>query len=81
MGKIEIDIPKDVEQALDAAFPGEDRASAILRLITRELERRQTAAPSPGRGQSLVEMANEIRARMPPISQAEIRRIREEGRP
>ena len=83
MSKIEIDIPKDMERALDDAFPGEDKAAVLLRLaqvaIARDLVlagAKTAALPK----KSLVEMANEIRARMPSISQQEIRRIREEGR-
>jgi predicted nucleic acid-binding protein len=37
MGEIKINIPKDMETAFEAAFPGEDKAGAILRLIQTEI--------------------------------------------
>ena len=83
MSKIEIDIPKDMEKALDDAFPGEDKATVLLRLAQTAIARSSVMASGMTAvrpKKSLIEMASEIRARMPSISQQDIRRIREEGR-
>ena len=43
MGEIKIDIPKDMEAAFEEAFPAEDKAAAVLRLIEAEIARRKDA--------------------------------------
>ena len=65
MGEIRINIPKELEKAFDSAFPEDDKAAAVLRLIRQEIERKQDTEGAPEK--SLVEMANEIRARAQPI--------------
>jgi hypothetical protein len=49
MGEIKIDIPRDLEAAFEEAFPGEDKAQAILGLIHAELARRHHGDAVPER--------------------------------
>ena len=80
MGKIEIDIPREMEHAFEEAFPGEDKAKAVWRIVQQEIERKR-AAPIHGPKKSLVELAKEIRASGPLYSAEDVQRAREEGRP
>ncbi len=77
MGEIRIDIPKDMEAAFEEAFPGEDKAAAILRLIQAELGKRQTAEES---FDELVVAALRLRDEPPYFTDEDVRRAREELR-
>jgi hypothetical protein len=79
MGKIEINIPRELENAFEEAFPGEDKAEAVWRIIRQEIERKR-AAPVLSSKKSLVELAKEIRASGPLFSAEDVQRAREEGR-
>ena len=80
MGKIEIDIPREMEHAFEETFPGDDKSSAVWQVIRHEIERKRAAAVhSPKK--SLVELANEIRASGPLFSAEDVQRAREAGRP
>jgi hypothetical protein len=84
MGEIKIDIPKDMEAAFEEAFRGEDKATAVLRLIEVEIARRQDADERALRlrqePRGLVERLRQIRARSRPVTDDEIRQAREELR-
>jgi hypothetical protein len=79
MGEIRIDIPKDIEAAFDAAFPGEDKAAAILRLIRAEIAKRQHA-DAEETFDDLVAEALRLREEPPYFTDDDIRRAREELR-
>ena len=80
MGKIEISIPQDMESAFEEAFPGDDKAEAVWRIIRQEIERKRAAAGLTAT-KSLVELAKELRASGPLFSAEDVQRAREEGRP
>jgi hypothetical protein len=79
-----IRIPDDVKEALDKAFEGEDKDAIIAQFIRDGLAMR-AAKTEPERpidpAPDLVQRFREFRKGMPSISQDEIRRLREEGRP
>jgi hypothetical protein len=81
MGQIRIDIPKDMEAAFEEAFPGEDKAAAVLRLIRAEIAKRQNADAAPeGSFDDLVAEAMRLRDEPPYFTDEDIRRAREELR-
>ena len=81
MGEIKIDIPKDMEAAFEAAFPGEDKAAAVLRLIEAEIARRKDAdAGAEGKFEDLVEEVLRLRRQPPYFTDEAIRRAREDLR-
>ncbi len=77
-----IRIPDDVKEAFDKAFEGQDKDAIITGIIRQALERRSEIAATPERGEKsdLVERFRKFRESMPPISQEEIREIRNELR-
>ncbi len=84
MALITICIPDDVKEALDKAFEGQDKDALIAQFIrdglaarAAKIEPERPIEPVP----DLVERFREFRKGMPSISQHEIRRLREEGRP
>ena len=79
MGEIKINIPKDMETAFEAAFPGEDKAGAILRLIQTEIAKRRDTAGQES-FDALVEEALRTRNEPPYFTDEDIRRAREELR-
>jgi hypothetical protein len=79
-----IRIPDDVKEALDKAFEGEDKDAIIAQFIrdglamrAAKVEPEHPIEPVP----DLVQRFREFRMETPSISQDEIRRLREEGRP
>jgi len=74
-----IQIPDDLKEAFENAFPGETIEQAFERLLRAELARRPMPR-SPG-SQSLVEAFKELSKNFPPMSHEELRRLRQEGRP
>jgi hypothetical protein len=76
MGVIRIDIPKDMETAFERAFPDQDKAAAILRLIEIEIAKR-TDDRSFG---DLVDEVLHLRDEPPYFTDEDIRRAREELR-
>lgn len=84
MGKIEIDIPTDIEAQLDARFPSEDRPAAVMRLIREglgpvdgdpvEMERRSRFAAA-------LASLDKLRSAGPAYTDDDIRIARQVGRP
>lgn len=79
MGKIEIDIPKDMERALETAFPGEDKAATVLRIIAERLAL-SPAGPGEPDFAVIVEEMRRIRAQPPFVTDEEIRLALDEMR-
>ena len=73
-----INLPDDLKDAFEKAFPGESIEAVIERLIRDEVTRRKAASRPSGQG--IVEAFKELKAKTTPISSDEIRRLREEGR-
>ena len=81
MGEIKIDIPKDMEAAFEDAFPGEDKAAAVLRLIEAEIARRQDADAAAERNfEDIVEELLGLHQEPPYFTDEDIRKAREELR-
>ena len=77
MGEIKIRIPKDMEADFQKAFPDDDKAAAILRLVEAEIARRQDTERN---FEDIVEEALRVRQQPPCVTDEEIRKIREELR-
>jgi hypothetical protein len=81
MGEIKVNIPKDMESAFEEAFPGEDKAEAILHLIRSEIAKRQDAdAIAEGNFQGIVDELLRLRKEAPYFTDEDIRKAREELR-
>jgi hypothetical protein len=81
MGEISVNIPKDMEAAFEEAFPGRDKAAAVLDVIRAEIAKRQDAdAAGETRFDELVDEVLRVREEPPFITDEEIRKIREELR-
>jgi len=83
-----IRIPDDVKEALDKAFEGEDKDAIIAQFIRDGLAARGVHEMADARDRDLaerrrraVERILELRNKMPALSNADIRKAREEGRP
>ncbi len=80
---ITVRIPREVKEAFDKAFEGEDKDAVIAALLREALEERaaqgKAAKDEPKR--DLVAEFRNLRESMPALSNEEIRKAREEGRP
>ncbi len=83
-----IRIPDDVKEALDKAFEGEDKDAVIAQFIRDGLAARGVPEMVAIRDEDLTERRRkavdailELRKKFPAISNEDIRKAREEGRP
>ncbi len=80
-----IRIPDDVKEAFDKAFEGEDKDAIIAQIIREAAEAKVRAATEEEekarRRREAVDRILELRKNMPALSNEEIRKAREEGRP
>lgn len=83
-----IRIPENVKEALDKAFEGEDKDAIIAQFIRDGLAARGVIEMIEARDGDLAERRGkavdailELRKKFPAISNEEIRKAREEGRP
>jgi hypothetical protein len=80
-----IRIPDDVKEAFDKAFEGEDKDAVIARLLRAATRKKaRTAAQAQDlaeRRRKAVDAILKLREKFPAISNEEIRKAREEGRP
>jgi len=74
-----IQIPDDLKEAFEKAFPGDTIEAAVERLLRAEVSKRRPALTP--RAQALLEKIRSIRESTPPTSNEEIRALRHEGRP
>ncbi len=83
MAIITVRIPCDVKEAFDKAFDGEDKDAVIAALLREALEERtaQEKAAKDAPKRDLVAEFRKLRESMPALSDEEIRKAREEGRP
>lgn len=79
MSVMHIQIPDDLKEAFEKAFPGEAVDTFLARMMREALSKRSEIEAKPR--ESLVEMAKKLASSMPPTTDEEIRRLREEGRP
>jgi hypothetical protein len=77
MATINFSVPDDVKQEFLDAFAGENKSAVIARLMRQAVEdrkRQQTRA-------SAIDALLDLRKRQRPVSDKEIRRARQAGRP
>ena len=77
MGEIKIRIPKDMKADFEKAFPDNDKAAAVLRLVEAEIARRQDAET---KFEDIVEEVLRVRQEPPYFTDEDIRKAREELR-
>jgi hypothetical protein len=85
---ITVRIPDDIAQAFDKAFEGEDKDAIIAQFIRDGLAARGFSEMAAVRDEELAERRRkavdailELRKKFPAVSNEEIRKAREEGRP
>ena len=76
MGTMNFSIPDDVKDAFNKAFDGENKSAIVTRLMIRAIEDAERRRKSAG----FVERIRLIRAKGRPVTEEEIRRVREELR-
>lgn len=84
MGDMTIKIPDDIEEALERSFPGEDKATVLFRLVRERLSQADQDVVKEAERKKRFEAALEALRKLPSlghISDDEIRRLRQEGRP
>jgi hypothetical protein len=74
-----INIDGDLKRSFEEAFPGEPIEKAIERLLRAEIARRRRRTPEEV--ERLLAEFDAMRAKSRPLSDEEIRRLRDEGRP
>ena len=72
-------IPEELAQAIDRAFPRETVEAVIERLLRQEIDRRR--AETVASAEEILGRFRDLAAKFPPLSNDDIRRLREEGRP
>ena len=75
---MQIQIPDELKQEFEKAFPSERLEAVIERLLRVEIAHKKTAAAD--RTRDVPEAAARLREQTKPISNDEIRRLRHEGR-
>lgn len=78
MGMIQVQISDDVRAALEKAHPGETIEAAVERIVELAVGRTEIKSDL---SETLVQMARRIREGSKPISNDDIRALRQEGRP
>ena len=78
MGMIQVQISDDVRAALEKAHPGETIEAAVERIVELAVGRTEIKSDL---SETLVQMARRIREGSKPISNDDIRVLRQEGRP
>jgi hypothetical protein len=76
MGTMNFSIPDDVKEAFNKAFDGENKSAVITRLMVRAIEDVERRRKSVG----FVERIRQIREKVRPVTEEEIRQAREELR-
>lgn len=73
-----ITLPDDLVEAVDQAFPNEEIEAVVERLLRQEVAKRQK--PVRGDLQAVLAAIDRIREHTSPLSNDEIRQLRQEGR-
>ena len=77
MGVMNFSIPDEVKDAFNAAFDGQNKSAIVADLMRRAVEEHQRKR----NGDALVEQMRRLQSMGPPITDADIKAAREEGRP
>ena len=78
MSVMHIQIPDDLRQAFETAFPGETVEAFVARMMREAISRKVQAGEAPR--ESLVDAFKRLSQQFPPMSDEEIRAARAEGR-
>jgi hypothetical protein len=81
MTKIELNITADLEQAIKAAYPGEDTAAVVVRIVEQQLKSTATTGATDDRiFDDAVQAVLRLRQEPPFAADDAIRTIRDEFR-
>jgi hypothetical protein len=77
MATVNFSVPDDVKEAFNATFSGQNKSAIIADLMREAVER----ARRKQRGHDAIGRILERRLRAPTLSESELRKAREDGRP
>ena len=77
MTTIEVHVPEDVQREFEETFAGEDADVIIAELMREAVHERK----KQNRRMAAAEGLRRLREKMPPLTDEELARAREEGRP
>ncbi len=77
MATVNFSVPDEVKEAFNKAFAGENKSAIIARLMRQAVEEKERQL----RNQAIIEEILRLREKSPKVTDEEIRRAREEGRP
>lgn len=77
MATVNFSIPDDVKEAFQEAFANENKSAVITRLMRQAVEERRREQ----RRSAAIEALLDLRRKQKPVSDAEIARARQVGRP
>jgi metal-responsive CopG/Arc/MetJ family transcriptional regulator len=81
MATMNFSIPDDVKEAFNRAFEGENKSAVISGLMRRAIEEKERRAKQDKDLDRLIAELLHVRSGDPPLSDADIRRMRVHGRP
>ena len=77
MATVNFSVPDDVKQAFNKAFAGENKSGVLTRLMRQAIEERNRQR----RRAAAVDALLRLRKRLRPVSDHELRKARQAGRP
>lgn len=77
MATVNFSVPADVKQAFNETFADENKSAVLTRLMRQAIEERQRAQ----RRAAAIDALLKLRKRQRPLSDRELRKAREAGRP
>jgi hypothetical protein len=77
MATVNFSVPEDVKQAFNKAFAGENKSGVLTRLMRQAIEDRNRQR----RRAAAVDALLRLRKRLRPVSDREVRKARQAGRP
>lgn len=77
MATVNFSVPDDVKQAFNKAFAGENKSGVLTRLMRQAIEERNRQR----RRAAAVDALLRLRKRLRPVSDRELRKARQAGRP
>jgi len=81
MATMNFSIPDDVKEAFNKVFKGQNKSAIVSGLMQRAVEEKVQRAKTDSELDKLIDELLRARAQDPPLSDADIRRIRSDGRP
>lgn len=77
MGTVNFSVPDAVKRAFDRAFAGENKSSVVTRLMRQAIEERKRQQ----RRAAAVDALLKLRRRLRPVTDRQVRKARQAGRP